>query len=581
MKNKTKQRFFYLSLLAIILSVFSCEKDDNDLNESSPLDEESRTSMIERMNNDIKSLKNIVLALQEDDSVTTIKKEENGFVIDFVNHSSSNIILDNADYVAPMVGIHKIDKDYYWTQITGSGTSATTLLKSADRKNYQVKENGITPQFNITDKGTWEIQIEKGDTRDVFDSEGKPFRAIGAKSLFKSIEFDVDSNAIITTNEIPSRIYTVPKHRPFTFLLGSSIEDTITIASGFSIPLDFISSGVTSIEFNAPTGWDAKSVFEDDNKSGVLTITAPTGMEGDFVDKGSIEIIANNEYGGKRVVKIDVKSEVGLINFATVLLKDQPNDIDIKSATFTFIDNTDDLNQKTVSSIKFENEFRLMLPDGYSVLRHITFTTNDQPGNNTFVYYLPPEQSLTIGSQEISIAPPELRTYWKGGIIVHINEPEPRAGIAAYNITGKVSLVLQESLNMFVNGNFLPGATSDTDGTANTAAWMQAMGSPWNGSNAKTGPRWADWVSFDGYNDWFVPAIKELEMLYLAYKENPEEMNNAMIKYGGIALEENMYWSSTDVNNPNTKALNFLYNTDYFATANKTYRARVKPFRNF
>ena len=67
---------------------------------------------------------------------------------------------------------------------------------------------------------------------------------------------------------------------------------------------------------------------------------------------------------------------MGLINYASVTFTGKPDDIELLAATFTFTDDNSSVSEKNVSSIKAGNEFRLMLPDGFPILRKITFTTS-------------------------------------------------------------------------------------------------------------------------------------------------------------------------------------------------------------
>ena len=52
------------------------------------------------------------------------------------------------------------------------------------------------------------------------------------------------------------------------------------MAAGFSIPVDFICSGITSFEFVTPKAWSATYNLSEDKKSGTLIITSPSGMDG-------------------------------------------------------------------------------------------------------------------------------------------------------------------------------------------------------------------------------------------------------------------------------------------------------------
>src|SRR5690606_21364700 len=402
-------------------------------------------------------------------AVTSIHIDSNRYVFKFVNTPDVSFQFDNANYPAPLVGAHKIDNDYFWTRISGTGTSATVLLKDANRSNYKISKDGITPSLDINDGGAWVLNVD-GRKESLYDPEGNNFRAIGAKALFANVTFDIDSNVTITTNENPSRAYTIPRYRPFTLILSLPSTNQLLVPSGFSMPIDFQSSGIASMEFITPKEWTASYQFADDRESGLITVTAPTGMEADYDEEGILEVIAVNEYGDRLIRKIPVKSEIGLVNYASLTLTDKPSGINITGAVLTFSENLGSVNTKDVTAIKAGEFLRLMLPDGFPELRKATFTVEGSPGSNTFDYYFAPGTTLSIGNQQLSIAPPKILSFWQGGIILTINETPPLTGINNYKITGKVMhLKIGPKVPWFPNGNVnVSTANSETDGATNT-----------------------------------------------------------------------------------------------------------------
>lgn len=582
MRNSLFRFKNYVFILLLVLSLFSCDSNDDD---SLPkMEIANKEKWLDRVNGDITSLRNAVLVVLEEDSITNIQIADNCYVLEFIKNEPVKIILDNVNNPAPLIGIHKIDRKYFWTQIIDTGTSATTLLKDQNRSNYEVSRNGVLPQFEIDDYGNWIINVDN-DKRDVFNPEGKKYRAIGVKALFKEISFDTDSNATIITNEIPSREYTLPKHRPFTLVLSASATDTLKMAAGFSIPVDFICSGVTSFEFITPKAWSATYNLSEDKKSGTLIITSPSGMEADYEEKGSVEVIAINKYGKRLIRKIPVKCEMGLINYASVTFTEKPNDIELLAATFTFTDDNSSVNEKNVSSIKAGNEFRLMLPDGFPILRKITLTTSGVANDNTFTYYLPPAYNLIIGNQDISITPPQLLSYWQGGLILKINEKQPLTGINRYNITGTImGLKIGPKLPWYPNGNAdITNANSDSDGGTNTAAIIAIYGPPNQaGTNLNIAARWADWVSFGGYTDWYLPAANEMLLFCTIWAADKELMKQAVEKYGGTPLTEgthSTFWTSTNIDKSKAKMLDTR--TKSVTPGTKVYGCWTMAFREF
>jgi hypothetical protein len=576
MKTIVLKRCFLAILMILTLS--HCKKDLSDTTPAyPPPSTQDKENWLKRMNNEVVSLKNIVDAIMNNDAVTTIKIDSNNYIFEFANNPSVSFSLDNANYPAPLIGAHKIDGKYFWTRINGTGTSATVLLKDASRSNYEIQKNGITPQFDINEKGAWVINVD-GQSQALYDPEGKDFRAIGAKALFSNVTFDLDSNVTISTNEEPSRQYVLPRFRPFTFLLSLPSTGTLKIASGFAIPLDFQQSGIESFEFKTPKEWSASYEFSADGKSGVIKVTSPTGMESDFEEKGILEIIAKNKYGNKLIRKVPVECEVGLVNYASVTLTNKVTGVDITGATFTFSESFTSKNTKDVTAIKANETFRLMLPDGFPELRKIAFTTTS--GN--FDYYFAPGTSLTIGDQNLSIAAPKALSFWQGGILVKINETQPLTGINNYKITGKIlHLQIGPKVPWFPNGNIdVTTANSTTDGPTNTKEIIKALGG--NGTSANYIARWPIRIVDGGFEDWYLGAVADYEILHATRNQNKTLFDQAVSRFNGTVINESthtVFWTSTNINKTIASVYD-LRRVDFITTGTKIYGCYGLAFRD-
>lgn len=577
MKSITYALILFISSLFLAF-LYSCETDE-EKEVIYPVTPENKMEWLNRMNGDIESLKNIIIAIQEEDSIKSISIGDNTYKLEFINTPPVEIILDNAAYTAPLIGAHKIDDDYYWTQVIGTGTSATTLLKSENRSNFLIHKDGITPKFEITENGSWAVTIDN-KTRDIFDAEGKKFRAMGIKALFSEISFDTDSNATVVTNEHPQRTHVLPKYRPFTFRFLTSITDTLRIASGFSIPIDFLSSGVSSFEFNLPNSWSAAYSFAEDKKSGTIIITSPTGMEEDYEEKGSVEIIAINQYGDKLYSKIPVRCEVGLVNYASVEFTDIAPDISLKSVSFVF-SNESLTEERTITTIKAGNKFRAMPPSGFPLFTKALFTTED---NSTFTYYFPKQQTLAIGEQTISIVPPQLRSYWQGGIIITINETLPLSGVAAYKISGTIMAPeIGPKVPWFPNGNVnVTTAMSETDGLTNTNEIIKALGGI--GTSANYIARWPIRLTYGGFTNWYLALPQDYLDFYELYQQDKTLFNQKMTSLGGSAFVEathTTFWTSVNINATQAKMFDMRYGYDGVAPGTKVYGCYGLAFRKF
>lgn len=577
-----KKLCFILSLWGIVFLFSQCKKETDQPLLPPRGDVESWVKMA---NEDIQSLATIVKAIEEDDPILRVTEEEELLKIDFSSGAKASIRLDNSNYPGPLVGAHLIDANYYWTVVNGTGTSAVRLLKDQQRRNYAIKDE-ITPELGVNSTGNWTVAVE-GIQEELFDAEGNPFRAIGRKSLFNSVSFDIDSNATVVTNESAGKAYVIPRDRPFTFLLDRSKKDTLTIASGFAIAVDFQQVGIDEIAFELPRAWSASYELHTEQKSGVLYINSPLGIEPEFDEKGMIRILAKDQHGRSLERKIPVKVEVGVVNYASVRLTDLADGVEITGATFTFTEDVASTNTRDVTAIKAGDSFRLMLPDGFPELRKISFITT-QGG---FDYFFAPQTMLNVGEQNLSIAPPQLKSYWQGGIIVQINETLPLTGIAAYQISGKVVHVQSPTANRnwFPNGNVnVSAANSDTDGAANTTAIISALGGPGTSDNFIA--RWAIRVRDGGYSDWYLGAQRDYEYFHNAWlpflpnsAEGAKAINQIIANYGGnIKLRDthNLFWTSTNISATHAKAYDVRYNPPY-TTGQKIYGARGLAFRDF
>lgn len=581
---KKKNILFVLTLIGTVFLFSQCKKDTQGPSAPPPLSEDV-DAWVEMANEDIMSLSAIVTAIENETFIENVETVEDSVHLNFVDGSSATVRLDHANYPGPLVGAHLIDGKYYWTVINGTGTSSVRLLKDKSRNNYAI-EDGVVPGMLVNDAGNWTVRVD-GNQEELFDADGAPFRAIGRKSLFSNIAFDIDSNATISTNETSGKSYQISRYRPFTLLFDRSESDTLTIASGFTIAVDFRQVGVEEIEFDVPASWSADYELNAAQKSGVLSVTSPLGIEPEFEEKGAIIVRAKDQYGRELERKVPVKVEVGLVNYASVAFTDVVSGIELSGATFTFAESVTSANERDVTAVKADDMFRLMLPEGFPELRKATFSTAD----GSFDYYFAPGTYLSIGDQNLSIAPPELTSYWQGGIIVHINESLPLSGIANYNVTGKVVHVQSPDANIpwFPNANVnVTAASSETDGAANTAAIISALGG--TGTSANYIARWAIRVQDGGYSDWYLGALRDYEYFHDAWGSllpnttaGAAEISQKIANYGGnIKLQDthNLFWTSTNIDAATARAYD-VRNVPPWTSGQKIFGARALAFRDF
>ena len=158
-----------LSLVFCGLLLFGCSDkyDDsalrNDLN-----DLENRVAKLEelckQMNTNISSLQKIVVALQDNLSISKVEQISDGYIIHFSDGSTATIKNGKNSEDAPIIGVKKdTDGIYYWTLdgefivVDGQKIKA----QGTDGNNGADGSDGVTPKLEIQE-GYWWISYDNG-----------------------------------------------------------------------------------------------------------------------------------------------------------------------------------------------------------------------------------------------------------------------------------------------------------------------------------------------------------------------------------------------------------------------------------
>jgi hypothetical protein len=89
--------------------------------------------------------------------------------------------------------------------------------------------------------------------------------------------------------------------------------------------------------------------------------------------------------------------------------------------------------------------------------------------------------------------------------------------------------------------------------------------------------RLCDNLNLNGYSDWYLPSMNELNKIYL----NKSEINTTALANGGVIFNETMklYWSSTDVTTTEAYTVSFLTGIQNITW--RTYNCGVRAVRSF
>ena len=154
----------------------------------------------------------------------------------------------------------------------------------------------------------------------------------------------------------------------------------------------------------------------------------------------------------------------------------------------------------------------------------------------------------------------EVGDYYQGGIVFYLDG------------SGGGWISAQTDLDDGGNNDFTfgctgteVGASSQSDGDANTAAILGGCAETTNGAYLTDG------FSNDGYSDWFIPAPAQLDSMYVYRTE-----------IGGFTTD--VYWSSSEASGiaaPNGAMVKWFNNGTNFPNVSKDLTYRVRPMRSF
>ena len=150
--------FFAIVLLGVV--TWSCSYDDDDLwNAVGDLNGrvEAMEQAVKKANSDIEALRKLVESLQDNVTISSVDKTEDGYTINFSDGTTATISNGKNGTNAPALSVVKdTDECYYWA-LDG------VIIEIDGHKIKAEGADGITPQLRINpDSKEWEMSADGG-----------------------------------------------------------------------------------------------------------------------------------------------------------------------------------------------------------------------------------------------------------------------------------------------------------------------------------------------------------------------------------------------------------------------------------
>lgn len=263
----------YLVIFFVGIAVWSCSYDDKDLwNAVEGLDNrvESLEQTIQDANTDIETLQQLVRALQQNVSITSVEQTANGYTIKFSDGTTADITNGSS---APAISVKKdTDGFYYWT-LDGE------FMMVDGQKIKAEGSSGSAPQLRIdAETKYWEISTDGGNT---WTSMGVKAEGSDGDSMFTSVD---------TTSKAGFAVFTLKDGGTIEIPMQDGLNISLSASIGIFVygeeqTFEVTSAGVENIVISKPDGWKVSLTDE------TLTVKAPeqTNPYADF--EGTITLI--------------------------------------------------------------------------------------------------------------------------------------------------------------------------------------------------------------------------------------------------------------------------------------------------
>ena len=283
---------FAIVLLGVV--TWSCSYDDDDLwNAVGDLNGrvEAMEQAVKKANSDIEALRKLVESLQDNVTISSVDKTEDGYTINFSDGTTATISNGKNGTNAPALSVVKdTDECYYWA-LDG------IIIEIDGHKIKAEGADGITPQLRINpDSKEWEMSTDGGQS---WSSMGVKAEGADGDSIFSDVQ-DGDSEVIFTLADGETTIiipktsaagfaFVYPKELP----LGSTAEENYFLFAFDETRTLAYTGEVTAVDLmNVPQGWTA----EINAKTKSITVTAPSFSES-YYTEGILSLVAIDTKG--------------------------------------------------------------------------------------------------------------------------------------------------------------------------------------------------------------------------------------------------------------------------------------------
>ncbi len=248
--------------------------------------------MVSATNKDLTALQTIVNSVQNQVTITSVEKTENGYIIKFSDGNEATITngVDGADAPEISVVVGE-DGKYYWT-LDG------TILTVDGKKVCASGTDAVAPQVRVNpDTKMWEVSADGGKT---WESTGVVAEGTsGGSGVFSSVDSTNEDYVIFTLAD--GTTFSVPRSdagSPVFAIAGA--QGVQGFVAGETREYDVEASNVADFIVSKPDGWRVKYA---DSK---LSITAPDAANIYAEKEGIVALNVVSASGKSMIVKISV-----------------------------------------------------------------------------------------------------------------------------------------------------------------------------------------------------------------------------------------------------------------------------------